>query len=72
MNVANVQLTPMNRLRQMRTIYAVLDTVKRYDAGYINGVMAQLKESSLKASQTKVNWCASRISFGNSGIYTHQ
>jgi hypothetical protein len=45
MNVASVQLTPMNRLRQMRTMYAVLDTVNKYDAGYINGVMAQLKQS---------------------------
>ena len=38
----------------MRTIYAVLDTVNKYEAGYIKGVMAQLKKKQNKQKLNKV------------------
>lgn len=42
MKVASVVLIPMNKLTHIRTIYAVLDSLNRNDAGYMSGVIAHL------------------------------
>ena len=43
MNVISVVLIPINKLTQIKTMYAVLDSLKINDAGYMRGVMDQLK-----------------------------
>ena len=40
--MAKVQLIPINKLTEMSRMYAVLDTLNMYEAGYIRGVMAHL------------------------------
>ena len=52
MKVASVVLIPMNKLTHISTIYAVLDSLNRNDAGYMSGVIAHLQKPKHKEAIT--------------------
>ena len=55
MKVAMVEMNPMNRLKHMTATNAVLGTANKKEAGYISGMIDQLKIETVTSLGRPVN-----------------